>query len=129
MLQPPAPSRSPTLPRKSQLADAKCRKPASDPLDVRQAVLARRHCPGTHRLAPCLVRRHSAGKEHAADRLPWPGQRRAQDRRIHSARHGKPDTVAGSGRGKPSAVPQDGIARPQSRLDYTNWSRPISRLV
>jgi hypothetical protein len=47
----------------------------------------------------------------------------------HSARHGKPNTAAAVGQRKPPVALPDGIARPEPSLHYTNWSRPISRLV
>jgi hypothetical protein len=67
---------------------------ASDLLGVRQAVLARRHCPGTHPARP----RGSGGPRTDAS---------------HSARHVKPDTVADSGHRKPPAAPPDGTAWPE----------------
>jgi hypothetical protein len=45
------------------------------------------------------------------------------------AHHGKPNTGAAADQRKPPAAPPDGIAQPEPRPHYTNWSRPISRLV
>jgi hypothetical protein len=48
---------------------------------------------------------------------------------LGSARHGKPNAAAAASQRKPSAAPQEGIARPETGPHYTNWSRPIFELV
>jgi hypothetical protein len=126
----PPQTAAPALSRKSQPADAKCCTPASDLLDVLQAVPARRHHSGTHPPARTRPRERPAGKQPSADMLAQhraaaaPGQLHP-----HSARYGKPNTAAAAGQPTPPAAPPDGIARPGPGLHYTNWSRPISQLV
>jgi len=78
--QPPAPNRSPGSPAKSQPADANCRKPASDLLDVLQAVPARRHRSGTRPPAPPQAPGRQTTRRRQAG--PSTGRRRAQDRCI-----------------------------------------------
>jgi hypothetical protein len=112
--QPPAPNRSPGSPAKSQPADANCRKPASDLLDVLQAVPARRHRSGT--------RPPAAASARPANNPPptgWPQHRAAAgpgQMHPHSARHGNPKPAAAAGQRKPPADPPGGI--------FQDWSRP-----
>jgi hypothetical protein len=110
--QPPAPNRSPGPPAKSQPADAKCRTPASDLLDVLQAVPARRHRSGTHLPASTRPCKRPAGKQPAADRLASATGGGGPRAAASALRPLRPNTAAAAGQPTPPAAPPDGIARP-----------------
>jgi hypothetical protein len=61
--------------------------------------------------------------------MPFKQSRHAATAQGPSTRRGKPNTGAAADQRKPPAAPPDGIAQPEPGPHYTNWSRPISRLV
>jgi hypothetical protein len=111
---------APILPRKGQQADANCRKPASDLLDVLQAVPARRDRSGIHPPASPTHKR-SAGKQPAADKLaPAPGCGGPRTDASPLRPHGEPNTAAAAGLREPPR-PRRTASRDQNPSAYTNW--------
>ena len=129
--QPPAPNRSPgPLAKKPasrrQVPHAR-QRPARRPSSSPGTPPPLRYSPARQHPPPQAPGRQTTRSRQAGPSTGW---RRPQDSCIRTnARYGKPNTAAAAGQPTPPAVPPDGIARPGPGPHYTNWSRPISRLI